>query len=115
MSERLPRPCRIQLDLHNEIVDLDEDPLYAVDLHKAKFDQRKTLQEYRDDRPLAETLPGNVYEPSKGMVMARGEDLSQISVEDAWTEIGDGETWVGSLPVRCTGSSRMSTYAAIRT
>lgn len=100
MSGRLPHPCRTQLELHNEIADLNEDPLYAVDLHKAKFDQEKTLREYRDDRPLSETLPGDVYDRSRGMVMARGEDCTQVSAEDAWTAIGEGEEWIGSIPVQ---------------
>jgi hypothetical protein len=97
---RLPAPCRTQLDLHREAAELELRPILAVDLHKAKFDQRKALQEYREDRPLDETLPGNVYTRSQGMVAARGEDCTQVSIDDAWTTIADGEPWIGSIPVQ---------------
>lgn len=97
---RLPAPCRTQLDLHREAAELESRPILAVGLHKAKFDQRKVLQEYREDRPLEETLPGNVYTRSQGMVAARGEDCTQVSIEDAWTAIAAGEPWVGSVAVQ---------------
>lgn len=97
---RLPSPCRTQLDLHREAAELESRPILAVDLHKAKFDQRKAVQEYREDRSLDETLPGNVYTRSQGMVAARGGDCAQVSNDDAWTAIADGEPWVGSVPVQ---------------
>jgi len=97
---RLPAPCRTQLELHQEAAELETRPILAVDLHKAKFDQKKALQEYQEDRPLAETLPGDVYTRSQDMVTARGEDCTQVTAEEAWTAIADGETWIGSVPVQ---------------
>lgn len=99
-ESRLPAPCRTQLDLHRESAELESRPILAVDLHKAKFDQQKALQEYRKGWPVDDTLPGNVYTQSQGMVAARGEDCTQVSAEDAWTAIAAGELWVGSVPVQ---------------
>ena len=99
-SKRLPEPCETQLETYREIQGLDGAPLLAVHLHKAKFEQRKALKEYRSDKPVSEFLPGEVYDRSEKMVKARGENTEQISVEDAWKAVAEGETWVGSLPVQ---------------
>lgn len=99
-SRRLLEPCRTQLETHREIQELDGSPLLAVHLHKAKFKQLKALEEYRSRELVSEFLPGEVYDRSEKMVKARGENSEQISVEDAWKAVAEGETWVGSLPVQ---------------
>lgn len=100
MTEQLPEPVRAQLDLHQTAPTTDLDLIRAVDLHKAKFDQRKALREYREGRSLSESLPDDVYTQSKGMVMARNENSVQVSGKDAWTATSEGEEWVGSIPVQ---------------
>lgn len=97
---RLPAPCRSQLELHQDAARSGSRSILAVDLHKAKFDQRKALQEYKEDQQLAETLPGDVYTRSEGMVTARGEDCTRFTAEEAWSAIANGEAWVGSVPVQ---------------
>lgn len=99
-SRRLPEPCRTQLETYHEIQEMDGAPLLAVHLHKAKFEQRKALEEYRSGEPVSGFLPGEVYDRSEKMVKARGENTKRISAEDAWKAVADGETWVGSLPVQ---------------
>jgi len=79
---------------------LDGALLLAVHLHKAKFEQRKALEEYRSGEPVSGFLPSEVYDRSEKMVKARGENTERISVEDAWKAVAEGETWVGSLPVQ---------------
>lgn len=99
-SKRLPEPCKNQLTAFQDIYESDREPLLAVQLHKTKFDQQKAIEEYESNLPLEERLPGDVYKRSEGMVQIRGEDADVVSAEDAWTAIGDGEQWVGSLPVQ---------------
>jgi hypothetical protein len=99
-SRQLPEPCQTQLETYREIQELDGAPLLAVHLHKAKFGQRKALEEYRSGEPVSGFLPSEVYDRSEKMVKARGENTERISVEDAWKAVAEGETWVGSLPVQ---------------
>ena len=99
-SRQLPEPCQTQLETYREIQELDGAPLLAVHLHKAKFEQRKALEEYRSGKPVSGFLLSEVYDRSEKMVKARGENTERISVEDAWKAVAEGETWVGSLPVQ---------------
>lgn len=78
------------------IQEVEGAPLFAIHLHKAKFEQRKALEEYRGSKPVSTFLPGEVYDWSEKMVKTRGENSEHISVEYAWKTVAEGETWVGS-------------------
>lgn len=99
-SRQLPEPCQTQLETYREIQELDGVPLLVVHLHKAKFEQRKALEEYRSGEPVSGFLPGEVYGRSEKTVKARRENTERISVEDAWKAVAEGKTWVGSLAVQ---------------
>ncbi|KYH23785.1 hypothetical protein HAPAU_38640 [Halalkalicoccus paucihalophilus] len=48
---------RNQIKTADEIDSHDVQTILAVQLHKAKFHQRKAFDEYISDRPLPETIP----------------------------------------------------------
>lgn len=125
---QLPQPCRTQLTTYHEIESAPTRPILAVDLGKAKFDQRKALDEYRRDSSVSVSLSEDVLSRSAKMVNARkgnsvptfppkdgdsqpktagGRDEDEevspqtgVTADEAWEEIASGETWVGSLPVQ---------------
>jgi hypothetical protein len=129
-STHLPEPYREQLEAYHGIEDAPARPILAVDLGKAKFDQRKALDEYHHNSPIPTSLSGGVLSRSTKMVNARREnsvptfpskdrdslsknardndeaentDLSprtEVTADDAWEQIASGEEWIGSLPVQ---------------
>lgn len=107
MSDQL-RACDNQLETHQEIVNSDTEPTLAIQLHKAKFSQRKALSEYQDNRHISTILSNQIYERSEGTITARGTDGEKVTAREAWKAIGEGDPWIGSLPVQMYHSRKES-------
>lgn len=99
-EDKLPKLHQTQLTLHEEIAETNPEPLLAVQLHKAKFDQQKAFDEYQSAEGPDAFLADGVFEKSTGMVTARKETSNSISAEQAWAEIATEDVWVGALPVQ---------------
>lgn len=107
-SRQLPEPCQTQLETYREIQELDGAPLLAVHLHKAKFEQRKALEEYRSGEPVSGFLPSEVYDRSEKMVKAkeRTPNGSRWKTRGKrWPKVRPG---LALYRCRCTGTNRAS-------
>ena len=122
----LPREaCQKQINLYDTLADPTIQPILAVDLGKAKFNQSKALDEYRSGPSIPWSVSEDTIIRSAKMTKARGgnsvptfpetneddsgeevEDgddsvssVSPNSAEDVWKRIASGERWIGAIPV----------------
>lgn len=91
---------RTQIKTADEIDSHDAQTILAVQLHKAKFHQRKALDEYTSDQPIPETIPQAVVQASRRLTDARGEVSTSLTTQDAWSGIETDEQWIGALPIQ---------------
>lgn len=99
-EERLPEQYRNQIKTADAIETHDAQTILAVQLHKAKFHQRKALDEYTSNQPLSETIPQAVVQASQRLTDARGEVSTSLTTQDAWSGIATDEHWIGALPIQ---------------
>lgn len=71
-ERRLLEQYRAQIKTADEIDSHDVRTILAVQLHKAKFHQRKAFDEYTSNQSIPESIPQSVVQSSRRFSEARG-------------------------------------------